>query len=72
MESIFQYLLVDLKNIRKKVYNTDILVFIQILQVYGPCVLLVVISWVSFWLNRDATSQGIPYHWHVTTFKLRA
>ena len=23
-----------------------------IIQVYGPCILLVVISWVSFWLNR--------------------
>ena len=29
------------------------------LQVYGPCVLLVVISWVSFWLNREATSDRI-------------
>ena len=28
-------------------------------QVYGPCVLLVVISWVSFWLNREATSDRI-------------
>ncbi len=26
---------------------------------YGPCVLLVVISWVSFWLNREATSDRI-------------
>ena len=25
-----------------------------IIQVYGPCILLVVISWVSFWLNRYA------------------
>ena len=28
-------------------------------QVYGPCMLLVVISWVSFWLNREATSDRI-------------
>ena len=28
-------------------------------QVYGPCILLVVISWVSFWLNREATSDRI-------------
>ncbi|XP_037080556.1 gamma-aminobutyric acid receptor alpha-like [Pollicipes pollicipes] len=27
------------------------------IQVYGPCVLLVVLSWVSFWLNREATSD---------------
>jgi len=27
--------------------------------VYGPCILLVVISWVSFWLNREATSDRI-------------
>eukprot|EP00095_Tigriopus_kingsejongensis_P011181 maker-scaffold456_size166325-snap-gene-0.27 protein:Tk11181 transcript:maker-scaffold456_size166325-snap-gene-0.27-mRNA-1 annotation:"gaba-gated ion channel grd isoform x2" len=30
-----------------------------VIQVYGPCVLLVVISWVSFWLNREATSDRI-------------
>ena len=29
------------------------------MQVYGPCILLVVISWVSFWLNREATSDRI-------------
>ena len=29
------------------------------LKVYGPCILLVVISWVSFWLNREATSDRI-------------
>ncbi|XP_023346187.1 gamma-aminobutyric acid receptor alpha-like [Eurytemora carolleeae] len=30
-----------------------------VIQVYGPCILLVVISWVSFWLNREATSDRI-------------
>merc|ERR1719422_2630624 len=30
-----------------------------VIQVYGPCILLVVISWVSFWLNREATSNRI-------------
>ena len=30
-----------------------------VIQVYGPCMLLVVISWVSFWLNREATSDRI-------------
>ncbi|XP_071545500.1 gamma-aminobutyric acid receptor alpha-like [Panulirus ornatus] len=29
------------------------------ITVYGPCVLLVVLSWVSFWLNREATSDRI-------------
>lgn len=29
------------------------------IQVYGPCVLLVVLSWVSFWLNREATADRI-------------
>ena len=37
-----------------------------VIQVYGPCVLLVVISWVSFWLNREATSDRISLgkRWH--------
>ena len=26
---------------------------------YGPCILIVVISWVPFWLNREATSDRI-------------
>ncbi|KAK3855152.1 hypothetical protein Pcinc_038423 [Petrolisthes cinctipes] len=30
-----------------------------LITVYGPCVLLVVLSWVSFWLNREATSDRI-------------
>ena len=29
------------------------------IQVYGPSVLLVVLSWVSFWLNREATADRI-------------
>ena len=29
------------------------------LQVYGPCILLVVISWVPAWLKREATSDRI-------------
>jgi gamma-aminobutyric acid receptor subunit alpha len=28
-----------------------------LIQVYGPCILLVVLSWVSFWLNREATAD---------------
>ncbi|KAH8259186.1 hypothetical protein KR026_000494 [Drosophila bipectinata] len=30
-----------------------------LIQVYGPCCLLVVLSWVSFWLNREATSDRV-------------
>ncbi|CAL4111700.1 unnamed protein product, partial [Meganyctiphanes norvegica] len=30
-----------------------------LIQVYGPCMLLVVLSWVSFWLNREATADRI-------------
>ena len=35
------------------------ILFVFDVQVYGPCILLVVISWVSFWLNREATSDRI-------------
>jgi len=30
-----------------------------LIQVYGPCILLVVLSWVSFWINREATADRI-------------
>lgn len=30
-----------------------------LIQVYVPCILIVVLSWVSFWLNREATSDRI-------------
>ncbi|CAI9727246.1 gamma-aminobutyric acid receptor alpha-like [Octopus vulgaris] len=30
-----------------------------LIQVYIPCILLVVLSWVSFWINREATSDRI-------------
>ncbi|XP_059140166.1 gamma-aminobutyric acid receptor subunit alpha-6-like [Physella acuta] len=30
-----------------------------LIQVYLPCCLLVVLSWVSFWINREATSDRI-------------
>ena len=33
--------------------------WLSVYKVYGPCILLVVISWVSFWLNREATSDRI-------------
>ena len=39
-------------------------------QVYGPCILLVVISWVSFWLNREATSDRISLGEIVNSFCL--
>ncbi|KAF4530698.1 hypothetical protein B566_EDAN004937 [Ephemera danica] len=30
-----------------------------IIQVYVPCVLIVVLSWVSFWIHREATSDRV-------------
>ncbi|XP_023215415.1 gamma-aminobutyric acid receptor alpha-like [Centruroides sculpturatus] len=30
-----------------------------LIQVYVPCTLIVVLSWVSFWINREATSDRI-------------
>ena len=30
-----------------------------LIQVYVPCILIVVLSWVSFWLNREATSDRV-------------
>lgn len=30
-----------------------------VIQVYVPCVLIVVLSWVSFWIHREATSDRV-------------
>ena len=30
-----------------------------LVQVYLPCALIVVLSWVGFWLNREATSDRV-------------
>ena len=30
-----------------------------LINVYVPCSMLVVISWVSFWINREATADRI-------------
>ena len=30
-----------------------------LIQIYLPCTLLVVLSWVGFWLNREATSDRV-------------
>ena len=30
-----------------------------LIQVYVPCCLLVALSWVSFWINREATADRI-------------
>ena len=43
----------------------------QSLQVYVPCTLIVVLSWVGFWLNREATSDRVGLgeklsHWLLT------
>ncbi|RWS10663.1 gamma-aminobutyric acid receptor alpha-like protein [Dinothrombium tinctorium] len=30
-----------------------------LIQVYVPCALIVVLSWVSFWINREATADRV-------------
>ena len=30
---------------------------------YLPCALIVVLSWVGFWLNREATSDRVTLGW---------
>ncbi|KAE9411703.1 hypothetical protein Angca_005535, partial [Angiostrongylus cantonensis] len=30
-----------------------------IFQTYLPCVLIVMLSWVSFWINHEATSARV-------------
>ncbi|ELU08088.1 hypothetical protein CAPTEDRAFT_148064 [Capitella teleta] len=30
-----------------------------LIQVYVPCTLIVILSWVSFWINREATSDRV-------------
>ena len=39
--------------------NTDSQYSHSYLQVYLPCALIVVLSWVGFWLNREATSDRV-------------
>ena len=53
-----------------------------LIQIYLPCTLLVVLSWVGFWLNREATSDRVglgtqileffPLHYAPETFKMRS
>jgi len=38
--------------------NEEIFTFLH-RQVYVPCVLIVVLSWVSFWIHREATSDRV-------------
>ena len=37
-----------------------------LIQIYLPCTLLVVLSWVGFWLNREATSDRVGLGMHTT------
>lgn len=30
-----------------------------IIEVYAPCTMLVVLSWVAFWINREATADRV-------------
>ena len=42
-----------------------------LIEVYAPGMLLVVLSWVSFWINREATADRISlgnyYYYYVYT-----
>lgn len=47
-----------------------------LIQVYVPCTLIVVLSWVSFWIHREATSDRVglgnhpPFYQPKFTLKL--
>lgn len=43
-----------------------------IIEVYAPCVMLVVLSWVGFWINREATADRISLGELYTCVKRRA
>lgn len=30
-----------------------------LIQVYVPCTLIVILSWVSFWIHREATADRV-------------
>ncbi|CAH1390018.1 unnamed protein product [Nezara viridula] len=36
-----------------------------LIQVYVPCILIVVLSWVSFWIHREATSDRVGLRVHL-------
>lgn len=42
-----------------------------LIQVYVPCVLIVVLSWVSFWINREATSDRVGLGKLISVYRLR-
>jgi hypothetical protein len=37
-----------------------------LLTIYVPCCMLVIVSWVSFWLNREATNDRISLGCNLT------
>ena len=39
-----------------------------LIQIYLPCTLLVVLSWVGFWLNREATSDRVGLGTQISEF----
>ena len=36
-----------------------------LINVYVPCSLLVILSWVAFWINREATADRIALGKHL-------
>ena len=43
-----------------------------LIQVYVPCILIVVLSWVSFWLNREATADRVGLGKYLTARLIRS
>ena len=41
-----------------------------LIQVYVPCALIVVLSWVSFWINREATADRIGLGWYQVQYNV--
>jgi hypothetical protein len=37
-----------------------------LIQIYFPCILLVVVSWVAFWINREATADRVTLGKHLS------
>lgn len=47
-------------HLSRRQRKTNILIaFYVFFKVYVPCILIVVLSWVGFWIHREATSDRV-------------
>lgn len=53
------HLLVDMYSILQVDFHLRRSTGFFLINVYVPCSLLVILSWVGFWINREATSDRI-------------